>query len=78
MSPFVAALIDRSTDFEKTAPMTSVHTRYSQIVVDATGVIGQRTSSEEDLGILGSSVYEFKKISTETFEKHYESGLCTL
>lgn len=58
--------------------MTRVHTRYSEIVPDATGDIGQRVWDEEHMGNLERSVRESKRMLTETIDKHYESDMYTL
>lgn len=34
--PFLAAFIDQSTECEKTAPMTTLHTLYRELSVDVT------------------------------------------
>lgn len=76
--PFVAAFIDRCTGHERTAPMTRVHTMYSEIVNEVTGDGEYKIRSEEELVKLEERVKEFKRELVERFDDHCESGLYTL
>lgn len=76
--PFVAALIDRSTKHEKTAPMTRVRTWYSEIVFGVTGYMENRVWTEEELVSLERTIKEFKKMLLETIDEHYNFCQYTL
>lgn len=58
---FVAAFIDRSTEHERTTTMTMMSTRYSEIVTDLMGGMGQQAWSEEELHSLEGKVKKFKR-----------------
>lgn len=46
---FLVAFIDQSTEHKRTALITSLITRNSEIVVDATGDVGHRAQSKKEL-----------------------------
>lgn len=48
----------------------TVHTRYSAIVADVKGDIGQWAWGENDLSSLESRIKEFKKMLVEVFDEH--------
>lgn len=68
MFPFVVAFANRSTKYEKTEPITKVHTRYSEIRLDVTGYVRQRAWGGEGLGSLESRSNGFKIMSVEMFD----------
>lgn len=71
----VEAFIYRSTEYDKTEPKMSLHTRYSEIVADVIGIMEQCTCGEEDLSSLECMLRKFKKIFIEAFDNHCDSGL---
>lgn len=75
MFQFIVAFIDRSTEREKTAPMTSLNTRHSEIGADVTGDMGQRAWGMDDLGILENRVQKLKKMLVDAFDDTCDSNL---
>lgn len=75
---FVAALVDQNTEYKKTAPMTTMRTRYNTTVADVMGDIGQWALGENDLTSLESKFKDLEKILVDAFDAHFESGLNTL
>lgn len=78
MYSFIAAFIDWSTECEKTAPMTRVHTRYNEIVAGATGDVEQRAWGAVDLSTFESRVKIFKKMLIDAFDERCNLRLYTL
>lgn len=70
---FMVAFIDGRTKYEKTA--MTLHTDYSEIRANVTGDMLQRTSGEDDPGILESSAKTFGSTSVKTFDEGCSSGL---
>lgn len=66
--PSVAAFINWSTEYERTAPMTRVHVQYTEIVADVTGDVRRRACSEEDPSSLRKTVKPVKEMLIETFD----------
>lgn len=62
----VVAFINQSTEYNKTAPMLSVHTWYSDIVTDLTGDVGRWAWGEKDLSRLQREANKFRKVLIET------------
>lgn len=75
--PLGAGFTNWTTEYEKTASMTKVHTRLNKIVADITADMRQQTCGEEKLGRLERRVRVFKRILVETFDVHRDSSLYT-
>lgn len=76
--PFLSSFMDRSTEHERSATMTSVCTWYSEIIGDVKRGAGQCEWSDEELKSLERRVKQSKSMLAETFLKHCESGLFKL
>lgn len=59
--PFVAAVINRRTNYEKETVTTRMHTRNSEIVDDVTEDLRQRAWDEEYVEILKRRVKKFQE-----------------
>lgn len=75
---FVSAVLDQSSEYEKTAPLWKVHTRYRDKVADETGGMGRRAWTEENLGSLERHSKRFKRKLVDMFSEHCDYGLYTL
>lgn len=51
-----------------------MHIRYSDIVAGVTGYMGQRASSEKDLGSWEGKAEVFKTLLVEMDDEHCDSG----
>lgn len=76
--PFVAGIIDRGRRYERTAPPTKVHTRYSEIVSIVIGGKRQPAWTEEAVDMLRKTVEHFNCIVVITFDRSCGSDLYTL
>lgn len=56
-----------STEYDRTARMTSVHTSYRLLVADVTEDIGYPTSGDENMGSWNGRVKRFKMMLVEMF-----------
>lgn len=75
---FVASLLDRRRKHKNLTPVTSVQTRYSEILADVTSDMGHRARSGGELDSLKIRLKNFKRMLVETLDEHYDTGLGTL
>lgn len=76
--PFLASFINLSTEYEKKAPMTRVHTSYSEIGADMVRDMEQCAWGKEDQGSPERRVKAVQVMLEEAFNKHYVSTLHAL
>lgn len=75
---FVAGFIDRATGHIDEAPMTKVHTMYSDLARRLGEYRGNGESSSQRLTGLGEEIQHFKELVKAMFEEHCGSGLYML
>lgn len=66
----VAAFIEPSTRYERTATLRKVHTRYNEILCDLTGGERRQSWNEKELEMMDEIGNSFKQMPLDTFDAH--------
>ena len=76
--PFVYAYVDYWLGFSETAPLSSLHTLYTDIILSIRTENFNRCWTAQDLSNLKSSISHFKKMASYIFSPHCSRGFITL